>query len=311
MDLEEKKVLFSRKHLFKDWREKEWWYTGIHDPSSKIYFSFFFIRTKITDHFNMMLFNYGDKKEKIEYSKNLFLESAQVKNNLCLNYHSKELNIEYNGNDVDGWTFRFSNNKFNVNIAIKSTTKPFTKFDNNFVNQYTLLHFFHNVCSGTIETSENKYKLQNGLGYYDHCFGRVPRKSGWHWIAVQNEAVALASLINYGGYSQKYTQIYFKRNSKNFKLNQWIRLNQEVSFESCGHDNLESDWRLTSCDMDLIIKPILHTSNTTVIPPIIPLLINITHLEAFVEISGKVRIDSEWIEVENLYGVLEEHFGTW
>jgi len=312
MDLEEKKVLLSRKNVFKHWRDKEWWYTGIHDRVSKIYFSFFFARVNATDHFAFTLFDYGSKSEIIlSFQKNLFLDHTQLKDSLDLGYHSKDLVIEYSGNEKAGWKFKFSNDKYNIDLALNPTTPYFTKYDNNFKNNYTLLHFFHNEVNGTIQTPEKSYTIAKALCYYDHCFGRVPRSSGWHWLAVQNEDTALASLINYGPYAQKYTQAYFKKNQENLMLNQWIRMSQEVSFECNPERKTNSKWHITSVDMDLTVTPIMHICNINKIPPLLPLLVNITHYEFFVKASGKMRVDDTWLEVENLYGVMEEHFGEW
>ncbi|MCX7749325.1 MAG: DUF2804 family protein [Clostridia bacterium] len=312
MELEEKKVQHRGLNILKSWRDKEWWYTGIHDPTSKIYFSFFFIRVHITDHFKFTLFDYGaNPKSSLSFEKNIVLDLGQQKNRLSLNYRSKNLIIGYNGDEKEGWSFHFSNRDYNIKIKINPSAPPFTKHDNNFVNCYSLMHFFHNIAEGFIETPNKNYPLNHALCYYDHCFGRVPRKTRWHWIAVQNKDTALASLVNYGADSQKYTEVYFKENTENFKLNQWIRLNQEVSFEHYPPNEGEGIWKATSCDMDLSITPLMRTCSINKIPPIVPFIANLTHSEFFVKADGRVRVDSTWVEVMDLYGVMEEHCGWW
>lgn len=289
--------------------DKEWWYSGVFDHAANIYFSFFFIRTAITDHFSFTLFD-PEQEYPIHFAKNIILNATKGIDKLCLRFASKNMNVEYLGDAETGWNFKFKNNKYDIDLNMESTTCGFTKFDNYFVNKYALLHYFHNIVNGTIQMPDKIYQVDKALGYYDHCFGRVPRKSAWHWLAVQNAEVALDSLINYGPFAQKYTQAYFKECSRSPRANEWIRLNQEVSFEYYP-DKFNSYWKVTSVDLDLIVTPLMHICSLNKIPPIVPFLINITHYEFFVKVSGKVRIDCRWMEVKNLYGVLEEHFGKW
>ncbi len=314
MKLEERQVLLKSRlnipYLINHWKDKEWWYTGVYDPNLKVYFSFYFVRVNFSDQFCFTLFDPANGKP-VQFLKNLYMEKHQEKDKLCLNYHSKDMTIEYNGDEKTEWKMRFKRKGYDVQFEMKPTIPYFTKFDNNFEYNYGLMHFFQNTVSGTVKVSGKTYKVTNALSYYDHCFGRVPLKTGWHWIAVQNEDTAIASLINYGPYGQKYTEIYFKKNDKNYGLDKWHRLYQDVSFEYNEETKLTSNWKITSPDMDLTVTPILHALDITKIPPIIPFIANLYHDEYYVKISGSVRIDGTWIEVKEMHGVMEEHHGKW
>jgi hypothetical protein len=309
MNLEEKKVLLCRCHIIKQWHDKEWWYTGFYDEQNNIYFSFFFVRVNLIDQFSFTLFD-PESNKATQFDKKLYLKKKQVKDKLCLNYHSLNLTIEYNGDEINGWSFRFKNKDYQIELDFKPSIPYFTKFDDEFTYKYTLLHFFNNRASGFIKTPQMNYTISDAMTYYDHCFGTVPSKPGWHWIAVQNSEVSLASLTNYGAYAQRYTQIYFRKNKEDYQLDKWIRLDQDVSFEYY-EDKLKSDWRVTSPDMDLIVTPLMYTLDSEKIPPIVSFLVNIDHYEFFVRASGKVRVDGKWLEVNNLYGVMEEQSGKW
>lgn len=310
MNLHEKKILASRSNLIKQWKDKEWWYCGVFDPELKIYFSFFFIRVNLTDHFSFILFD-PSTNQQFRFDKNLYLDKHQEKGALSLNYNSHGLKIGFNGNESKGINFTFKNSEFDITLDMKPTTPGFTKFNNNFVYCYTLFHYFHVMTSGTIKTPVKTYRINNGLCYYDHCFGRVPGKSGWHWFAGQNEDVSISSLINYGPYSQKYTQILFRKCEENIALNRWIRLNEDVSFEYNPEDKIKGLWRITSPDMDLEVTPIMYANSNNKIPPFFPFLVNIVHDTYYAKASGSVRIDNHWVDVKGLYGVLEEHYGKW
>lgn len=308
MELEERGVLHSRLNIIKQWNDKEWWYTGVYDPDTNVYFSFYFARVNLTDHFTFTVFDPAEK-QPFQFGSYLFLDSHQEKGRLCLNYRSKGFTVSYNGDEKNGWKFTFNNKFLDVMLDINATIPPFTKLDNTFTNVYTLLHFFQNRVSGFVRTKDKSYDIRNGLGYYDHCFGRVPGKSGWHWIAVQNRDTALSCAVNYGPYAQKYTQIYCSQSGDS--PNRWVRLSQEVSFEHTSSEEPDSQWRATSPDMDLTITPLTYICNRTKIPPLLPFLINITHYEFFIRVCGRVRIDGHWAEIGDLYGVMEEHFGRW
>ncbi|ADL52262.1 DUF2804 family protein [Clostridium cellulovorans] len=304
MDLEEKKV--RRKDIFSNPRYKEWWYTGCYDKNENLYFSFYFVRVPFLDSVKFTVFDLN-KDTPFTYSKKLFLDSSQKKNKLDLHKRSKEIFISYSGDEVSGWVFDMQAKNFSASLKIEPTEPYFTKFDNNFINEYALLHFMKNKVMGQIVANGITYKITNGLGYYDHCFGKVPRKTFWHWLAVQNENLAFVSLINYGSFSQKYTEVLVKgRDGRS----SWIRLNQEVSFEYTSYSK-KSKWRLTSCDNELEITILMVSKSKEDIPPIVPIFINLKHDEYYVKVNGRVKIDNIWIDTGEMYGVMEEHCGKW
>jgi hypothetical protein len=159
-----------------------------------------------------------------------------------------------------------------------------------------------------VRTGDREYVLKDALTYADHCWGRIPSKTGWHWLAVQNEKAAIASLINYGAYSQRYTEIYFTGKDTNSpQVGTWVRLNQAVSFEFLKKDRWEQTWHVTSPDMDLAVTLFQRKTDWTWIP----FLIDLLHTEIYVKATGVVRIDGVWVETGDMFGVMEEHKGFW
>ncbi len=305
MQLEQRQVLASRWNVLGRWREKEWWYTGVHDPKSGCYFSWFFIRVNLVDAFAFSVFD-PSLGRTLHFSRKLYLRDCDGNGDLCLEHDSKDLKIRYCGSAERGWSFRLEGAGFDVDLRGRATSAPFTKFDDELNDHYGLLHFFHNRVSGSVSTAERSYTLDGALGYYDHCFGKVPRRTGWHWLAVQNEEVALASLVNYGPHAQRYTQAWFEQNEEDYRTREWIRLDQNVSFESPMRA-LDQPWRVTSPELDLEVVPQLHHTDVQQIP----FAVNVTHSEVFVKAHGRIRVDGRWFAVENLAGVMEQHAGTW
>ena len=323
MKIEEKKVLLNRcnflKVIFKEWCNKEWWYTGIYDQQSGTYLSWYFVRANLADKFTFTIFD-PQSKEPHQFSKFFWLDKHQAPNRLCLNYDKRGVKLAYNGrgNDQKGWHFQMKAGQLEADIEIEPTIPHFTKFDNQIVDNYGLLHFFHNRANGVVKIKEKEYRLNNALVYYDHCFGKVPSQTGWHWLAVQNEQTALASLVNYGPYAQKYTESYFTGAEQCPRPNEWIRMEQSVSFERENPNSWTAPWWVTSSDMELKVSLQMHHTGITQIPPIICLLpkfnkftMNITHTEVFVKADGRIRVDGKWLKVANMFGVMEEHFGNW
>lgn len=304
MNLEEKKVL--RKDILSNLKNKEWWYTGIYEEEQDIYISFFFCRVPYIDKFKMTIFD-RKKKEPFVYERKLFLDNSQENGKLDLKKTSKNFNVSYWGDEKKGWVFNLSDKNICVNISAKPSKIEFTKFDNKFRVKYSLLHFMQNQIKGEINVKTDKYEILRGLGYYDHCFGIVPSKTGWHWLAVQNSKIALVSLVNYGQYAQKCTQVLINKPGLKDK---WIRLNQDVSFEYLPRDKYNL-WRVTSCDINLKVSILMASESKEKIPPIFPFVVNLQHDEYFVRVTGYIKVDNEWIDIGELHGALEEHFGKW
>jgi len=309
--LEEKQVLLTQRfNPFVSSKEKEWWYTGISDPDNNIFLGFSVIRVMFMDSISVTLFD-PERDEALEVSWKGFLDKEIPPGQLYLKAHNKKISFSYTGSEEEGWHFSFQSPELSADLAIQKSIPHFTKFDNYFVDDYMLLHYFMNRVNGSIQTKEKTYTVNTAQGYLDHCAGTVPGKTKWHWIAVQNKNCALASLMNYGVYPQCYTQSYFAGAAPEAALNRWIRLDQDVSFESYHKDRFNKSWRISSPDMFLKCKIIQTSLEHERIPPLIPFLVKLDHYQCSVEIEGCIRVDGSWIETGPMHGVLEEHYGNW
>lgn len=315
MQLEEAQVLRSRnpfRVLFKEWRNKEWWYSGTYDPQSGAYFSWYVVRVNFVDQITVTLFDPKIGKP-IQEVRRLWLKKIGGDDGLWL----EAKGFCYRGNPKDGWSLKIDMPKLKADLQIANTIEPFTKFDNEILQDYGLLHFFHNQATGTVSAQDkgqgHSYELEKTWVYYDHCFGRVPTQTGWHWLAVQNDDIALASLVNYGPRAQTYTQGFFKAQTQSPRTEQWVRLEQSVSFERLdwGRDDFKKPWRITSSDLDLQVELLMAKTDIQRILPIIGYPVAVNHTEVFGCAQGKIRVDGTWLDSGKMYGVMEEHYGRW
>lgn len=311
MELEPKQILqHNRFDLFRNRKKKEWWYTGVYDPQTNTYLGFSFFRMDLLDNLHFAVFDPKAEKTYTWDWKGL-LDANIPPNQTHLVHTGSRESISYTGSAEAGWKFCLEAKDLSVQLTLHAKEPVFTKFDNRYVDEYALLHFFHLQVSGSIHTSQGSWEFQNALGYYDHCFGLVPRHTRWHWIAVQNKSLALASLMNYGATPQCYTQAYFQDAAPDFALHRWIRLDQDVSFECHPDDPWSHPWKVTSPDMDFSMQILQKCYSPTRVPPVIPFMIKLDHTQCFVELSGRLRVDGHWLACEPLLGVLEEHVGIW
>lgn len=332
MQFQEQKVLLSQRwNPFVQTKAKEWWYTGISDESQRLFIGISAIRTKFIDSIDISVYfgdavnqnakkdNSGGHWEQAAFIGLMKCGKEENKLDLSINRNHSQKSFYFDYTDIQGsedesdsckntWSLNFSSNKKNCsirgNFEIRQKIPRFTKYDNFFCNEYTLLHYFKNTVSGTLIINEKEYKIENGLGYQDHCYGTVPSKTKWHWIAVQGEKCALASLMNYGPYAQQYTEAYFGNESTN---NNWVRLNQNVSFECYGNNRFQREWQITSPDMNLKCEILSWNNQNNWIPPIV----NLKHYECYVKVEGLIKLNNECKETGAMYGVLEEHYGKW
>lgn len=311
MELEEHKVLLQRRwNLLEHHGKKEWWYTGVYDPESGIYLGFSVIRVALIDSIQVALYDLS-RREPVVVRWKGYLSPQNPPGQLCLQALGKRFSFDYRGSAALGWHCHIQADGFAADLRMRPNLPAFTKFDNRFDHQYSLLHFFGNTVEGFVHTRGKEYRFRNALGYYDHCFGKVPSRSRWHWIAVQSQEFALASLMNYGASGQCYTQCFSRSGSPRELCDRWMRLDQDVSFEYDTQARWEKPWRLTSPDMDLELAVLQHSSIRERVPPLLPLLISLEHHECYVKVRGKLRLDGKWLHTGDLYGVLEEHHGRW
>lgn len=312
MDLEEKQVHRRRGlvDVLRHWNDKEWWYTGVYQPSTGVYLSWHVIRVNFSDQLVVTLFD-PKRGQPHGFSRLVKTEAAIPPGELSLRWQGHDAAFAYTGRAEDGWQVRFSAPGRQIELAIRPTTPPFTKFDNPFVERYALLCFTHARATGAVDFDGRAYAFEDALVYQDHCFGKVPSRTAWHWLAVQNEDASVISLVNYGPYAQCYSQCWMTPNVTGCpRPDTWVRLEQSVSFES-RDDGFDAPWRVTSSDLDLVVTPLLHEDTRTRIPPGWPFLVDLRHVESHVRAEGRVRVDGHWLDPGPLHGVMELHGGRW
>lgn len=320
MELEPRQVLLKQRwNPFTGGRDKEWWYTGISDETNGVYIGFSVIRVKFIDSISVTVFDPAAGKP-VHAGWKGFLKPENPPNQLCLKAKGRNFVFSYTGSEEDGWNFELDSPEITARLRIEPELPHFTKFDNFFVDDYMLIHWFGNRAKGTVTSAGRTYSVNDGRGYLDHCAGTVPGKTKWHWIAVQNERCSLASLMNYGVYPQCYTQAYLPAqgavsgpgaNKDPSPFNRWIRLDQDVSFECYHKDRFNRHWRITSPDMHLKMIIVQSDLERERIPPLIPFLVKLDHWHCSVTVAGHIRVDGVWIETGVMHGVFEEHFGNW
>jgi hypothetical protein len=313
MRLEDPQILRSRRELFTQWRAKEWWYTGVVDEQSGAYVSWYFVRVNLVDSFVFTVFD-PSLDAPIHFELKGWLDKSLWKEGrLDLSLGHVEGTVLYEGSAETGWRLALSSKGIEAELRLSPSHVPvFSKFDNELVDWYGLLHFFHVQAEGSIRARGRNWDIAAGRAYWDHCFGFVPSRTGWHWLAVQNEHVALSSLVNYGVYAQRYTQVFLRSGQGQCAAtDQWIRLNQDVSFEQEPPNDLLKPWKVTSTEMDLLVTPLQRVTDVQKIPPVVPFLIDLKHTEWYVVANGRLWVENQWIEVQNLRGVMEQHVGRW
>jgi hypothetical protein len=223
-----------------------------------------------------------------------------------------DLNASFRLESKGQWTFVLDSKTISARIRIDQTIPAFTKFDNEMRDRYAIIHYFQSHASGEVTVKGRRtYKFTKALTYHDHCYGRVPSRTGWHWIAVQNDRVAVTVLINYGAYAQRFAQAWFAAGTSSPRTRQWVRLEQNVSFEREDPGDFKGLWAVTSTDLELRVSPQKWVKDKTRFPPVLGLFVNLVHTEAFVKAEGRVRVDGRWTDTGPLAGVMEEHHGHW
>lgn len=336
MSLFEHKVIQNRWHFIKSFNEKEWWYSGIQfeftgdDGKQKTGFiGISEIRSIFIDSTAVVYYDGENAFPQKKKCRNKLLAGYYLKKNLkktdghSLCVDSKHLKFNYSEIDCDGekngYNFYFKTSglkKFNggdieVQLTLQHKLPAFEKYDDYFDNYYGLVNHFLYIQSGKIVVGGKEIVLgtgENNLIYQDHCFGDVPRKTKWHWAAVWNKNTLLDVLTNYGVYPQNYTEVYLPGKTEN-----WARLNQDVSFECKDRPNrFTSQWKITSTHLDLNMELMGTALEREAIPfKWWAFFINLFHYQCFARVWGKVLVDGEWVETGDMFGVFEEHHGTW
>lgn len=296
----------SRADLFRAPRKKEWWYVGWADETRTVYTSFHIIRLPAIDNVVFTVFDL-DAGHPVVRQRKVFLGAPSHRDATELHARFATGRVDYGGSSELAWRLLFADHGVEADITIEVTSPPFTKQENQFVHHYSMVSTMHGAVSGTVRAEGRAYTFDNALGYADHCFGEVPRRTGWHWLAVQNADVAFVSLLNYGAYGQRYSQ--FLRTGPD-GVKEWERLSQDASFEYPPL-NPGRRWRLTAWDMDIEIELLQTARIRERLPPLVPFWINLTHDESFVRAHGRIRTEHGWVVLQDAYGVLEEHHGTW
>lgn len=296
----------SRSDLFRAPRNKEWWYAGWVDESRTIYISFHVVRLPAVDNVAFTVFDL-DLGRPVARSRKVFLTVPSGLDRTDLRARFRAGHVHYEGSSAAGWDLRFADRGLAADIVITPTTPPFTKQENQFAHHYSMVCTMDAAVSGTVTAGDREYAFDHALGYADHCFGDVPRRTGWHWLAVQNVDMALVALLNYGAYGQRYSQLLHAGPNG---VKQWERLSQDGSFEY-SPSNPGQTWRLTSMDVDVEIDLMQTVRIKEQLPPLVPFWINLTHDESFVRARGRIRTERGWVALDDAYGVLEEHHGVW
>jgi len=201
-------LLRQRWNWIRHRKAKEWWFTGISDVDQGFYLAIAVARVAQVDSLHVSLYRREWNEPKVISWKG-FLQGVQKSGELNLLIETRRIRFLYCGDERQGLHCRMACDELQAELEFRPTTPPFTKYDNMFSDEYSLMHFLHMRVRGRIEWKGGAIELSRGLAYVDHCFGRVPCKTRWHWIAVQNEHCALVSLMNYGGFAQCYTQTWF------------------------------------------------------------------------------------------------------
>lgn len=285
---------------------KEWWYSGFHDPETDSWLSFFFYRSPHRDVFRLSFFQPSKHAvQHVDWSG--VFGRPEVDDQIRLEALRKDFCARLQRQDAGLCRFELSTPSWEIDLQIHSTLPPFRTGDRQFEANYDLNQRFGLLATGSIRSPAGELELVHAPGYSDHSWGSVPRRSRWHWVALQNDRWCLNSLVNVGPFAERHTNAMEVRAEEP----RWIRLDPEVRFRNSKGFEWDSPWRLESTDLELDVEIIQASSFRRRIPPLVPLLVDITHTEAFVRASGMIRVDGIWRQTGELRGVLEEHSGHW
>ncbi len=290
------KVLDARWRLPEAFSEKEWWFGYLHAPDTGVYLSWSCVRTWYMERFRCWFVDLdGEQTEIID--RPLFFERPREGDRMDLRAGGTP-SVRYGAEGQNGLRLRIEGGKWDVDLALTPSPRPFARTEDQFEAWYGVRAHFHNRARGIVRVGEHTRGIDTVRCYTDHCWGRVPSRTGWHWLAAQDERVAIDSLVNYGPYGQRYTQVFVD--------GRWHVLPDDVVFDVDRRDS-RRPWRVLSPDVELEARPLrVHRDHVRV-----PVLVDLHHDEHVVEVTGRVRVDGRWVDVGRLVGVTEQHHGTW
>jgi hypothetical protein len=205
--------------------------------------------------------------------------------------------IRYGAERRDTLRLRVHGGGWDVDLAITPSSDPFRRTEDQGRAWYGVCAHVHDHVRGRVRVGGHDRAIDTTRGYTDHCWGRVPRKTGWHWLAAQDERVAVDSLVNHGPYAQRYT-VAFVDGRRHVLADPVFEVDRAAP---------SRPWRVVSPDLDLTARALRVHRGHVVVPP----LVDVRHDERVVEVTGRVRVDARWVEVGPLTGVTEAHHGVW
>ena len=289
---------------------KEWWYAGCHDPESGTYFSFFFYRMPLLDAARVSVFDPASGGVR-EFGWKVAFQAGEENGRLRIEIAEKGLGMVYRRVDDKNWHFTMKGRGWEVDLEIKQTLPAFERREDRRGVPSGIVHWLGNAVSGQVLTHGASYRYRAARGYCDHSWGPVPRRVGWHWIAVQSQTMCLVSLVNTGTGAQLYTQVLVRPVPGSVDEPRWTRLDPQAVFGEVPVGSPETTWTAVSTDLELEVRIRQWSGFRERIPPLIPFLVNIDHQESFVSAKGRVRLDGIWHDTGEMFGVMEVHRGTW
>ena len=290
------KVLHTRWRLPTAWREKEWWFGYLHDTEARLYLSWSCVRTYLMERFRCWVLDLETGESEV-LDRPLFFRQEGDGEALDLSAGGRGA-MRYAAIGEGDMSLCVDGPGWDLGLMFLPSRVPFTRAEDQFRAWYGLRAHFHNTVVGTVTIGDRTRVLSTRRCYTDHCWGRVPAATGWHWLAAQDGHVAFDSLVNYGPYGQRYTQVFLD--------GRWHVLPDNVTFDVDRTDP-DRPWRLVSPDVELEARA-LHSHRDHVR---VPVLVNLRHDEHVMQVEGRVRVEGAWRDVGTLTGVAEQHHGRW
>jgi hypothetical protein len=296
--------------------QKEWWFGFAHDAAAGTYLSWSFVRSFAVDQFRFLvadletgttvagkhtLLHLGGDQEPPMGSPGVSLSYRRGPLLRYLDRAGHEAVLSASGlRGADGQAAA-------LDLLIERSATPFTSRQESGPYRYELAHRFGDRIRGRVTIDGRHIDLDTSVTYTDHCFGVVPARTRWEWVAATGvdpagNSVAMAVLRNHGEHGQRYAQV--------FSQGGWHRLSPIVEVDRDSRDPLRP-WRLTSPELQVTVTPAAVHGDRVQIPPLLPFLVNLRHDELIVSCTGSVRLGDATVDLGTLWGVGELHDGRW